>query len=82
MASRFGREERGTGGGVPVEASEAELNEGLFCGTGGGSVALLLKPMSSADFRGGGAITLFVLDVAVLFVGGRPGRGGRSGDWS
>jgi hypothetical protein len=63
MAFRLGLEDSGTGGGALVETSEAELNEGRFCGMGGGSVALLLKPMSSADFRGGGAITLFVLVV-------------------
>lgn len=45
-------------------------------------MALLLKPISSADLRGGGATNLFVLDVVALFVVCLPGRGGRSGDRS
>jgi hypothetical protein len=82
IAFRLGLEERGTGGGVPAVVSGAELNDGRFCGIGGGSVALLLKPSSSTDLRGGGAITLFVFDVVTLFVFVLPGRGGRSGELS
>jgi hypothetical protein len=82
MAFKLGREDSGTGGGAPAVLSGAEFNEGRFCGIGGGSVALLLKPDSSTDLRGGGATTLFVLDVAAVFVVGRPGSGGRSGDRS
>jgi hypothetical protein len=79
IAFKFGLEDRGTGGGAPAVVSGAELNDGRFCGTGGGSVALLLKPSSSTDLRGGGAITLLVLEVAGLFVVVRVGKGGRSG---
>ena len=60
------------------------MNDGLFCGTGGGSVALLLKPISNGDLRvvGGGATSLFVLGAVPLLVvaTGLPGNGGRSGD--
>jgi hypothetical protein len=82
IAFKFGLEDRGTGGGAPAVESEGELYDGRFCGTGGGSVALLLKPSSSTDLRGGGAITLLVLDVSVLFVVVLPGKGGRSGERS
>lgn len=83
MASRLGLEERGIGGGAPAAVSGAKLNEGLFCGTGGGSVALLLKPISNGDLRvGGGATSLFTLGAVPLLVvaTGLPGSGGRSGD--
>jgi hypothetical protein len=79
IAFKFGREDSGTGGGAPAAVSGAALNDGRFCGTGGGSVALLLKPSSSTDLRGGGATTLLVLCVAALFVVVRAGRTGRSG---
>jgi hypothetical protein len=82
MAFKFGLEDRGTGGGAPAAVSGAAPNDGRVCGTGGGSVALLLKPSSSTDLRGGGAITLLVLDVATLFAVVRVGRGGRSGERS
>jgi hypothetical protein len=53
-------------------------------------VVLLLKPNSSTDVRGGGATTLFVLELLTPFVlklltpfvVDLPGRGGRSGDRS
>ena len=82
IAFKFGLEDRGTGGGALAIVSGAEPNDGRFCGTGGGSVALLLKPSSRTDLRGGGAITLFVLGVAALFVVVRQGNGGRSGERS
>lgn len=82
MASRLGLEDKGTGGGAPAAVSGAALNDGLFCGTGGGSVALLLKPISNGDLRGGGAIALFVLGAVTLLVvvAGLVGNAGRSGD--
>lgn len=82
MAFKSGLEDRGIGGGAPEVAWEVGLGDGRFCGTGGGSVALLLKPISRADFRGGGATSLFVLGMVALLVFCRPGRGGRSGDRS
>jgi hypothetical protein len=53
-------------------------------------VVLLLKPNSSTDVRGGGATTLYVLELLTPFVlklltpfvVDLPGRGGRSGDRS
>jgi hypothetical protein len=80
IAFKLGLDERGTGGGALTTVSGAELKDGRFCGIGGGSVALLLKPSSSTDLRGGGAITLFVFVVVALFMVVLPGRGGRSGD--
>jgi hypothetical protein len=42
-------------------------------------VALLLKPSSSGDLRGGGAITLFGFGTSALLAVGLPGKGGRTG---
>lgn len=82
MAFRSGLEDMGIGGGTPAADWGLGLGDGRFCGTGGGSVGLLLKPMSSADLRGAGATNLFVRGVVALLVGVRIGRGGRSGDRS
>jgi hypothetical protein len=66
MALRFGLDDIGTGGGVPRFGAESEATAGgRVEGTGGGDDALLLKPISNADRRGGGgAITLFVREVS------------------
>lgn len=59
IASRFGLEEVGTGGGAPLTPGTGRLE-----GIGGGStVALLLKPSDRADRTGrcgGGTMALFV----------------------
>lgn len=82
MALKSGLEDRRIGGGAPAVARGAGLGDGRFWGTGGDSVGLLLKPSSSADLRGGGATSLFVVGAVALLVGCRLGRGGRSGDRS
>lgn len=66
MALRFGLDDMGTGGGAPRAGAESDVTAGgRVEGTGGGVAALLLKPMSNADRRGGGgAISLFVREVS------------------
>lgn len=86
IASKFGLEASGIGGGAPRADTQSEMTTGgRAVGTGGGEGGLLLKPMSNADFRGGGAITLFVsVAVALLLEGrlGKQGLAGRSGVFS
>ena len=85
MASRLGREASGIGGGAPgVEVGSGLAADGRFEGTGGGEGALLLNPISSADRRGGGAITLLVRlsDVVEVCAVGLAGSAGLSGDLS
>lgn len=62
MAFRSGREASGIGGGALDAGAESEITGGgRVEGTGGGVGALLLKPISRAERRGGGAIVLFAL---------------------
>lgn len=86
IASRLGREDRGTGGGAPGLAFVGGVAaEGRFEGTGGGLGGLLLKPKSRADRGGGGTTRLFVRlgRVGEGLAVGLPGTaGGRSGDGS
>jgi hypothetical protein len=91
MASRLGRDESGMGGGAPVFrfGADSEVTaDGRFVGTGG-TGSLLLKPISSADRRGGGAITLFARSLEACLwgndggsrvdcLGGNEGLAGRS----
>jgi hypothetical protein len=91
IASRLGRDESGIGGGAPVFrfGVDSEVTaDGRFVGTGG-TRSLLLKPISSADRRGGGAITLFARSFEACLwgndggsrvdcLGGNEGLAGRS----
>lgn len=83
IASRLGRDARGTGGGVLATGAEsAATDTGRFDGIGGGEGALLLKPISSADLLGGGGaiIRLTTFDDGVeTLVGALLGRVGLSG---
>jgi hypothetical protein len=79
------------GGGAPVFrfGVDSEVTaDGRFVGTGG-TDSLLLKPISSADRRGGGAITLFARSFEACLwgndggsrvdcLGGNEGLAGRS----
>ena len=78
MASRLGLDERGTGGGIPAVGAESDVAVvGRFEGTKGGAVALLSKPISNADRRGGGgAIALLFCDISFeACLCGRAGTG-------
>jgi hypothetical protein len=80
IAFRLGLEDIGIGGGTPGAGAESGVTAGgLFEGTGG-VAGLLLKPISRADRRGGGAITLFALWVESFEASlrGNAGGGGRS----
>lgn len=73
MASSFGLDAIGIGGGAPVAGKDCVVDGvGRVCGTGGGLGALLLKPISKADLRGGGG-TRVLFGVVVSFVVGRLG---------
>lgn len=81
MASRFGLDASGIGGGAPGLGAESEvIAGGRVSGTGGAVAALLLNPICKADRCGGGTMTLLGFGVFVPFVVGLPGSGGRSGD--
>lgn len=85
IAPRFGREDKGTGGGAPRFGAESEVTGGgRFVGMGGGEGALLLKPISKAERRGGGAMNLFatLLDTLEALVLVLLGNAGLSGDSS
>lgn len=74
IASRLGLEDLGTGGGAAASGRGAGRLEGT---EGGSTVALLLKPIESADRCGGGTMGLF----GWVVVADRLGSGGtgRSG---
>jgi len=83
MASILGRDERGTGGGVPAVGAESNVVVvGRLEGTEGGDGILLSKPISNADRRdGGGATALLFCDIS--FEGCLCGRAGTGrGDFS
>lgn len=79
IASKFGLEENGTGGGA---VSERPLGGGLPEGTGGG-FAVLLNPSSNAGLKfGGGSLLGFSswsLSALFTFDPGRDGSCGREG---
>jgi len=80
MASRFGLEASGIGGGALDAKEHSEVTAGgRVVGGDGGEGALVWTPMSNADGRGGGAIALFFPGVIALLIAGRLGREGLAG---
>ena len=82
MASRFGLDENGIGGDIPVfrfGAVPEVTGEGRFVGTGGGADSLLLKPISRADRRGGGGTIALLTRLVTLDVSFEACRCGNAG---
>jgi len=79
MASKFGRDASGIGGGAP--ASVAEVGDGRVVGTGGGVSVGLFMANESAEGLGGGGNARLVGSFSVVLDAGLVGSVGRDGSW-
>lgn len=79
IASRFGRDAKGMGGGAL--AAVADVDGGLEVGTGGGFSVDLFKAKESAEGLGGGGNARLGCSLSFVFDSGRAGSTGREGSW-
>jgi hypothetical protein len=79
MASKFGRDASGIGGGGP--ASVGAVGDGRIAGIGGGVSVDLFIANESAEGLGGGGNARLVGSFSVVFVADLAGSVGREGNW-
>lgn len=79
IASRFGRDAMGIGGGAP--AAVVEVGDGLDVGTGGGVSVDLFKAKERAEGLGGGGNARLGGSLSGVFDSDRAGSAGREGSW-
>jgi hypothetical protein len=77
MASKFGRDASGMGGGA--SATVADVEDGLVAGIGGGVSVDLFIANESAEGLGGGGSARVADSLPVILDPGLAGSGGRDG---
>jgi hypothetical protein len=79
IASKFGRDAMGIGGGAL--AAVVDVDDGLEVGIGGGASIALFKAKERAEGLGGGGNPRLGCSLSGVFDSDRAGSAGREGSW-